>query len=270
MRQTGAGAMRALDQIIAMARGDKKKIGLILNETGRLVHNQMKPVLDQSVASLLSTSSQYSFCTAEALAWAEYAARAPGYYDSVTKLLDGKLADQDIDWSRFAGRHGPEALRDACRGYREFKRLIPRGVLDGTASAQELLQFQNSALVRAIDLSKRGWLRNFGSWLFCGPFKITAVMTPAIWNDAALQNVYMPLGTHVARGFRKLARADVQDIVPSLLEERETGLADGGFSTLLIAQSFQTDLARQCEGRVLHINTGLHVLGGGADCTSNP
>jgi hypothetical protein len=142
--------------------------------------------------------------------------------------------------------------------------------LDGTASAQELLDFQNSALVRAIDLSKHGWLRNFGSWLFCGPFKITALMTPSIWNDETLQRVYMPLGTHVARGFRKLARAGVENIVPSLLEERETGLADGGFATLLIAHSFQSDLAKQSKGRVLHINTGLHVLGGGTDCASNP
>jgi hypothetical protein len=268
VRQTTTGAMTVLDQSIATARGDKRKIGSILNETGRLVHDQMKPVLDKSVAFLPSTSSRYSFCTAEGLAWAEFAARVPGYYEFLTKLLDGELTDQDVDWSRFAGRYGPEALRNACRGYREFKRLIPKRVLDGTAAAQELLHFQNSALVRAIDLSKHGWLRNFGSWLFCGPFKITAVMSPCMWNDAALQNLYMPLGTHVARGFRKLARVGVQDIVPSLLEETETGLADGGFTTLLIAHSFQSDLAKQSGGRVLHINTGLHVLGGGSDCAS--
>ncbi len=257
----------ALSKLLADAGGDKQKVGTILNEHGRLAHGRMQSSLQAVFDRMRHVVSHYTFCTAEALVWAEYAAKARDYYEKIALFLEGRAAESEIDWNEFAGRHGPAALRNACRGYLEFKRMTPKHVVEGKATAKELLDFQNSALIRAIDLSRRGWLPNFGTWLFCGPFKISAIMNPSVWNEPSLQNLYMPLGCHVGRGFRNLFVQGIQDIVPSLLGEKDAGLADGGFTTLLIAQSFQFDLAKHCEGRVLHINTGLHQLGGGGLCS---
>jgi hypothetical protein len=260
-------AQEALSKLLADAGGDKEKVGMILNEHGRLAHGQMQSSLHAVFGNISGTASHYIFCMAEALVWAEYAAKVRGYYEKIVLFLEGQATESEIDWNEFAGRHGPAALRNACRGYLEFKRITPKHVAEGKATAKELLDFQNSALIRAIDLSKRGWLPNFGTWLFCGPFKIAAIMNTSIWNEPSLQSLFMPLGCHVGRGFRKLFLQGIPAIVPSLLVEKDAGLADGGFSTLVIAQSFQSDLAKHCEGRVLHINTGLHQLGGGYLCS---
>jgi hypothetical protein len=259
-------AKTELEDLLAVAGTDRKKIGALLDGMGKLVHQDMTLNLQKAFSAVESMATRYSFCTAEALVWAEYAVRSSNYLEEITRFLQGQCGESSVDWTKYAGRYGPDALRDACSGYLEFRRAIPARVSSGQASAKELLDFQNSSLIRAIDLSKRHWLRNFGTWLFCGPFKVSAIMTPGIWEESALQMVYMPLGGHVSRAFRALARRGVEGIVPSLLEEKESGLADGAFSTLVIAHSFQRDLARKCCGSVLHINTGLHLIGGGDRC----
>lgn len=255
-----------LHKLLAEAGRDKQRIGKILNEQGRAAHEEMQPRLQSMLANGLNSYSLYTFCSVEALVWAGYASKQPGYYEQLPSFLEGRATESQVDWKEFTGRHGTSALQNACRSYLEFRRGIPKYVVQGTATASELLGFQNSALVRAIDLSKRGWLPNFGTWLFCGPFKIWSILNPRIWNEPSLQDIYMPLGCHVGRGFKKLAELGAQDIVPSLLSERDAGLAEGGFSTLVIAHSFQSGLADRSGGNVLHINTGLHQLGGGDLC----
>jgi hypothetical protein len=259
--------IRAVNALVSDVSGNSEKLGFVLNEVGRSVDCEISSALNARLTKISSIPRFYSFCMAEALAWAEYAVRSTEYYDNTTKFFDGRIDKSQVDWASFAGRYGPEALRGAAVAYQEFKNLVPKRVAEGTSSSAELLSFQNSALVRAIDLSKRGWLRDFGSWLFCGPFKIAAILKPAIWDERALQSVYMPIGVHVAHGFKKLVQLKVADIDTNLLRERESGLAHGGFTTLLIAHKFQADMARGCQGSILHLNTGLHVLGGGTACT---
>ncbi len=252
---------------VSNARSNKKTIAALLDEAGKQTHDSMLRNLGKQF-SALQGASKYSFCIAEALGWAELGLREiPGYYETLTQFFDGELPESKVDWTSFSGRYGPDHLKDAARGYMEFRDHVPALIQLGTASAGDMVSFLDAARARAFDLAKKRKLHGFGGWLFCGPTKILAIMTPYMWTDPALQGLQMPLGVHVIRAYRILARSGVSGIDPSLLDEKETGLSGSAFGTLHIAHGFESDLANQSPGSlVLHINTGLHLLGGGGAC----
>lgn len=101
-----------LYKLLAQAGRDPRRIGTILNEHGRAAHEEMRPRLLKLFASGSNSASLYSFCIAEALVWAEYASKLPGYYEQLPSFLEGRTVESQIDWKEFAGRHGPQALHN--------------------------------------------------------------------------------------------------------------------------------------------------------------
>jgi hypothetical protein len=83
-----------------------------------------------------------------------------------------------------------------------------------------------------------------------------------LWNEEALDELYMPLGLEVDRGFGALKRQGFA-VPKALLPTRIGRECDfmGGMARLVEAQRFQQTLARSARIRVLHINSGLYELG---------
>ena len=86
-------AKTELEDLLAVAGTDRKKIGALLDGMGKLVHQDMTLNLQKAFSAVESMATRYSFCTAEALVWAEYAVRSSNYLEEITRFLQGQCGD---------------------------------------------------------------------------------------------------------------------------------------------------------------------------------
>jgi hypothetical protein len=139
-----------LKHAVRQTKGNKRQVAEILNAAGLKEHGSMLVELNARFAEL-SGCTKYSFCTAEALNWADLGTREePGYYRILTAFFEHKLKDNEIDWALFANRYGAKSLHDAASGYLALSHSVPDAVKNGTARAQELIAFQELAISKAM------------------------------------------------------------------------------------------------------------------------
>lgn len=255
-----------LETRIVQAHGDEKKVAGVLRDAGKVLDNELAATLNKIFLGFIGSSSKWNFSIAETLSWSDYAIPSPDYYSVLMDYLQGNVEESSVRWQDFAGRFGSDKLREVARRFLALQEYVPTGLVDGTASAADLYNFQQKGMNKSLDLAKKGMLHGFGPWLFCGPYKIFSLLQRNLWGESRLQDVYMPLGSRVVRGLNLLSKNKVSNIDASLLRPEEPGLSDSGFGTVFMAHSFQKRLADLSGSLVLHINSGLHVLGGGAAC----
>jgi hypothetical protein len=65
--RTSKDLTRALGTKVSVANGDKQRIGLVLDDTGKLVHRDMNGSLNELPSTLAWSPARYSSCMAEAL-----------------------------------------------------------------------------------------------------------------------------------------------------------------------------------------------------------
>jgi len=114
-------------------------------------------------------------------------------------------------------------------------------------------------------LVQNGSISGIGPWLFCAPFKILTCYRKSFWLDGKTDEIRMPLGLEVVRGFEKLIAKKTQytqGIDASMFSEEEGGLLEG-MATVEIAHGITKKIAQAVGSRALHVNSGLYLLGRG-------
>jgi hypothetical protein len=203
----------------------------------------------------------FPLAVAYALVWSGHAVEDEDYGENAVEYLltgEEELLSGLAHWS---GRNGGACLQSALSGWRGLMEIVPVPNTR-TIGARELCEFQEGLLTIAGDRNIRGGLHGIGPWVFCGPFKVLALMRRDLWSDEALDELYMPLGLEVERGLGALKRQGF-GVPKALLPTRfvREGNFMGGMARLVLAQRFQQTLARSARMRVLHINSGLYELG---------
>lgn len=239
-------------------RGDRGSAARLLARHGQAFDRQLQGRIAQ-VQNNLQNVPDFVRCMAESLCWAKYADRSnPRFLQhAASYILDG--ADDRLDEATAHSlRWGPDRLRTSLIAFRNLYQSMRPEFNQVVRAAPTLSRLQQDAMAQANTLQEEGDLNGIGSWFFCAPFKIYAIINAALWDDVHLDEVLMPLGSQVERGFRELAarrivnRADLPEGTGSLMD---------GIATIVPGQGIQGELATRAETRILHINSGIYLLG---------
>ena len=231
-----------------------------LARRGKAMNNSLVTPLVEMVEDLPG-EDLFPICIAHALVWSGHADEDDPFYDISRDYLEAGVEDGLPFVSQVAGRHGGEALLHALVGY--------RSIIEGyhfpdlrRIGAANLCQVQDDLMTRAGVMESRGNLHGVGPWIFCGPFKMLALMRPDLWRDPGLDRLYMPLGLEVNRGVAVLMKEPIRwgCSIPSRKLGDERGFCNG-MAALMEVQDFQQKLAGMAGSRILDINSGLHRLG---------
>jgi len=236
----------------------EQETALMLAQAGELMSEKIHSRM-QRLINLHPKIPLFTLSISESLLWARYAKDTKQFLKLSLNYLtkgDEKIFEEigDLAW-----RFGPEKLETVFRSWKILLSELEISKLLHLFSSKQLLIFQQEALNKALTLSKIGRLPQIGAWIFCGPFKILAAYRKEIWDDFELDEILMPLGFQVIRGFRFLKTIGY-NIRVGLLNEEEPSLITG-MGTVYIAQNFQKRFANLVQSRILHINSGLFKLG---------
>jgi len=164
-------------------------------------------------------------------------------------------------------RFGPETLKDAITMWREiyiaFKEKY--NIDFSVCSVKNIVEAQKDMLNTAGSLIDNKEAKGVGPWLFCFPFKTLAAYRMKLWGKPGFDDILMPLGFEVIRGIRKITRKRLsfaQSYDTSLFQEEEGGLKEG-MGTVYLSQGFSGKIAKIAGSNVIHINSGLFLLGSG-------
>jgi hypothetical protein len=209
-------------------------------------------------------SNRFNAAIAHAFTWTGHAVDEDGYHEAATGFLDSGGRESLDGAKTFSRRFGPDALSDALQGWRAIVEE-DGGVPDLGKDAASLKRLQDRMLPVAARLREEGAISGIGAWLFCAPFKIVAISCREFWDDPDLDEVLMPLGLEVVRGMKKLVRARsawTEGIDRNMLVEEEGDLGEG-MGTVWLVQDTCKKIAAVSQSRVVHINSGIYLLGKG-------
>jgi len=246
------------EKIKAIKPFSEQKIALILDQTGKLTNEKIHSRITE-LTNLYPKIPLFILSISESLIWARYAKDTRRFLKlSLDYLMKGEETIFE-EMGNLAWRFGPEKLETVLRSWKILLNELEISRLVHLFSLKQLVTFQQDALNKAASLSKIGRIPQIGAWIFCGPFKILVAYRKDIWREPDLDEMWMPLGFQVVRGFRFL-RTIGCNIPIELLNEEEPKLLMG-MGTVAIAQDFQKKFSKLAKSQVFHINSGLFKLG---------
>lgn len=164
-------------------------------------------------------------------------------------------------------RFGPERLQDAVHMWREIycKYAVNNNIDFAVCDIKNIVAGQKDMLKIACRLLDEDEVKGVGPWLFCFPFKTLVAYRIKLWDKRGCNDLLMPLGLEVIRGIRKIIRKKLeytQGYDTSLFQEEEGGLKEG-MGTVYLAQGLLQKIALLAGSNVMHVNSGLYLLGSG-------
>lgn len=229
-----------------------KKVSPILVSKGEEFNKEIS--LDKLIRKYPSESI-FKLAITESLVWSYHAKRKKSYDEVVLKWLK-KGEDESVN--KYVWRYGLEALQNVLVSW--YNILQELGDLKNNFNCKELKEFQRKVIDISVSLYNKNKLYHFGSWILCSPFKILVGHRKDLWKDSDIDEIYMPLGLQVIRGLQYLSRRSLSMDKSIFTLDENIGLSDG-MSIVIMAQNFQKKIARYCNSKVIHINSGLFCLG---------
>jgi len=236
----------------------EQKIALILDQAGKLTNEKIHSRITE-LTNLYPKIPLFILSISESLIWARYAKDARRF---LKLSLDYLIKNEETifgEMENLAWRFGLEKLETVLKSWKILVNELEISRLVHLFSPKQLINFQQDALNKAASLSKIGRIPQIGAWVFCGPFKILVAYRKDIWGEPDLDEIWMPLGFQVIRGFHFLKTIGC-NIPIELLNEEEPNLLTG-MGTVAIAQDFQKKFSKLAGSQVFHINSGLLELG---------
>lgn len=206
------------------------------------------------------------FLLAKSLSWAHYAKDDDDFLSyALSYLGSSDKIDADVikDYSLYMG---PEQLSISLCNIRKFRDLVKNVVPDfKTCTISDLMAFQKKAynILRRHYLN--GTLTGIGPWLFLAPYKLHLCLERNLWKDPAIDGIILPTGKQVIRGIKNLIRNHpkaIRSVNAHDLTEEEGDL-DTGYARDCLIHGESKQMALSAKSRVLHINSGLWMLGSG-------
>jgi hypothetical protein len=213
---------------------------------------------------IFHNKNYFTVAIANAFTWTGHAVEQDNFFKfAIDYLTTGNITSLRKAES-FSGRFGPEKLSSGLQGWKSISdQLGSQDFL--SCDGKRLYDIQKECLDIAKQLLDQSQISGIGPWLFCAPFKIIAAHRKDIWKSECLDEVWMPLGSEVVRGVRKLIQQGckfTQGLYKSMLSEEEGGLVEG-MATVMLVQDMSKKIAQISSTRVLHINSGLYLYGKG-------
>ncbi|HET6386962.1 MAG TPA: hypothetical protein VFJ58_26540 [Armatimonadota bacterium] len=197
----------------------------------------------------------WPFCVAEALVESTHARDAGAWYPAAAQFLKtGKRADLTPARGH-SSSFGADALQRALISFQTIGEFTGAAGL-GAYDAARLVDAQT----RAVQYAMKQPLTGLGAWLFCAPFELMALLKPSLWESAALNDLLLPLGSALARGYGILRKEGLVDVDEELLRDTEPGIRNG-ITLLYIARGCDQKLAARSGARALFIHHGIQLLG---------
>lgn len=242
----------------------KQKVALLLADEGKPFNEDIAERVEGYLQDY-PNASLFVISIIESFIWAEYVKRhkttfdlAVGYFTNNDNAILNEL--DKILW-RYEESHFTPLLKS-------WKLILEKAnlkKLPDKFNAHNLYEFQryvHQQVVSPLYHSKQ--IQRISAWTFLAPFKIMAAYRIDLWKDNKLDDVLMPLGSQVIKGLQLLHKQGVPIQSYEFIYEEERGLeTDMGTTTMV--QDFEKTLASSADSRVLHINSGLFLLGGGSE-----
>lgn len=201
------------------------------------------------------SESIFKLAITESLIWSYLSIRKKDYDEIVLEWLNKGEGESLLNYSE---RYGLEILQNVLVGWHTI--LQETGGLKSNFNYKELKEFQEKVINISVDLYNKNKLHHFGSWILCSPFKILLCHRKDLWKNSDIDEIYMPLGLQVIRGLQYLSRKGLS-IDRNIFTPEDNVTLSNSMSIVILAQNFQKELAKNCDSRVIHINSGLFCLG---------
>ncbi len=206
----------------------------------------------------------FNLAVLASLTWSGHAIFKRSFFRIGNRLLETGDVSQIGKLEKYAGRFGIESLSRALSSWKQILYNTRMGNMR-TGPASYLINCQQNMLAVANRMRQRNELHGIGPWLFCGPFKIILAHRKSLWKDPEVDRLLLPLGLEVVRAAKHLKRQHhlvFRDLESSIIEEEEGDLIEG-MGTLVIIQDLCRRMATLQRTRIIHINSGLYLLGAG-------
>lgn len=241
-----------------------KKIFVSLASQGeqftRDLHGYNNSFLNKYIAKGYSLMSILS---AIDIIWSGYAKDGEDFMEGFLEWVNNKIPFS----SRFAQEQclykGEDSLYNTMHAMKiiieKFERIAPPF---DSCDAKDLVKFQQRALREAILLLNRNKIREFGSWMFLGLFKIIVSSYDRFWSASNIDALVMPSGISVTKGIRRLIQEypETTNFDPSWLSDSEPGLVSSYGKELLIHDECKR-IGDAAGYPAMHVNSGLYIYG---------
>lgn len=198
------------------------------------------------------------------LIWSGHAVEAPQYVSNgIRYLKTGKeiYLEKAVEKS---GRFGEEKLLQTLVGWKVILDNFDVTNFD-KIKAKDLAVMQHKIWNITLRLSNENKIRGIGNWILFAPFKILIAYRSRLWENKDIDKIKMPLGLEVVRGIKKLIKRNskyTEGFDSYMLQEEEGGLVEGRAIVELVHDTC-CKIAKDYDSRVIHINSGLFLLGRG-------
>ena len=244
--------MNAIQTVWQIDQDPGKRLALLTTE-GRRSVVRMNRELVQAYQKL--KCGLWPFCVAHALVLTTQARASAGWYQAAAAYVHSGDRSDLTPARGYSASFGPDALQHALMSFRTLGEFTGISRLR-SYDARHLAAAQQTA----VQYTMRQSVTGLGAWLFAAPFELMAILRPSTWEDPLLDELLLPLGSPLARGFGMLRSAGMVDVDEQLLRDTEPGLRNG-ITLLYIARGTEEKLARQAKSRCLFIHHGIQDLG---------
>lgn len=206
-----------------------------------------------------NTDSLFYLAISISLEWAGFVTNSPAFFQDATDFLTGNNTTELNDLKKHTLRK-EEAVFDVLPSWKLLLKQSVGDKLVGDLSLDQLVQYQLLMWDALIQLKTSKRLHHLGVWFFLAPFKIMVLMKPQFWGEASLDKLYMPVGAQVDKGLEYLKKHDIEE-ASHWGKLPKFGDIQSALAEVEQAQAIQLKLAQHVDSKVLHLNSGLHLLG---------
>jgi hypothetical protein len=210
----------------------------------------------------ITSANLFDAAIAYSLIWAERAKLSEKFMVAAVDYLSSGTPGALSACEPHSKHRNPTQLTTALCSWHDLKAQLPPLTTDlETCKAIELCQLQKLYLAEQAQHKYSG----IGAWLFCAPFKTLALMRVDLWCVPDLDELLMPLGGPVVRGTKHLLRKGYDfgtDLKSFELPDVDRKF-DSGMLALRKVQDYTDKIATLGQDRILHANSGLHLVGKG-------
>lgn len=206
-----------------------------------------------------NVNSIFSLAIAISLEWGGFAKKDEQFY----QLAANYLANDDIEALAEANKFSVRKDSSVKNLLTAWKRLLKQSgasTVKGKFALKELLDYQKVMLDTYNQLKVSKKLQHIGMWFLLAPFKIVLLMRKDLWNEQDLDKLLLPVGSQVEKGLNLLEKKGVPEVtgLKSSLDEKDVEVSIANVERTHRGQEL---LAKTLQPKVLHINTGLHLVG---------
>ncbi len=256
--------MKTLQQQLAkVSLLQSKKVLMLIAEAGEKENNKMSDEIN-NFAKLHPDSNPLFITIAVSLFWAGYLKEDHEVISLVVNYFekgDSSSIDGINEYLKKTSKKGAKTTLQGWKALLSTSMPIPQ-----IETVDDLIMFQKTISNRAFDLFQSNKTMGVGAWFCYAPLLGIALLNKNFWKEDKLDEFIPPLGFQVKRGFEWLSHKYPLDNFPTF-----QNYSDAKYESLNLTRnslSSQQELAKQAKSRVIHINTGLWLLGS-KKCTSN-